>query len=204
MQRINRSLLLIGMLWCLVFNNWVLAAASEGNRGTALLERLKAEGTVLWFAKSEKACRVIKDGKIIASYQAVFGVNPQGDKVRQGDCKTPEGMFYIIEQERLFNHPYLGKKWFGLSYPDIGHAEQGLQKQLISAVEYQAIIQANNGKYPPPQNTALGGYIGIHGGREDLTRQGINWTEGCIAMLDEDLEKIYNQIDVGTAVYITK
>lgn len=158
---------------------------------------------VLVFKKSAHTLTVFKEGKAVKDYRAVFGVNPDGDKVRQGDNRTPEGVFYITDKERLGDHPYLGRKWFGISYPDIRHAERALNQSLISYDQYSAIVNANHEQAMPPQNTSLGGWIGIHGGREDLTEQGINWTEGCIAMLDKDLEELYSLVSPGTKVVIT-
>ena len=161
-----------------------------------------AEPMVLVIQKSAKTLTVYEAGKAIRHYRAVFGVNPDGNKVRQGDNRTPEGTFYITDKEALNNHPYLGKKWVGLSYPDVGHARRGLEQDLISSAQYEAIVRANAAHDMPPQNTALGGWIGIHGGREDLTDKGVNWTEGCVAMLDKDLEELYNVVQPGTKVII--
>lgn len=161
------------------------------------------DAMVLVIKKSAKTLTLYEQGKAIKDYRAVFGVNPDGNKVRQGDNRTPEGIFYITEKELLNNHPYLGRKWFGLSYPDVNHAQRGLAQSMISYDQYDAIIRANHNHDLPPQNTALGGWIGIHGGREELTSEGVNWTEGCIAMLDKDLEELYTVIKPGTKVIIT-
>lgn len=177
-----------------------------------LAERSAAEGRltgtqeplVLVFQKSTHKLTVYEEGKAVKGYVAVFGVNPDGDKVRQGDNRTPEGVYYITDKERLGEHPYLGRKWFGISYPNVDHAEQALNKSLISDAEYSAIVRACNAQAMPPQDTLLGGWIGIHGGREDLTKQGIDWTEGCIAMLDSDLEELFKIVTPGTKVVITK
>ena len=175
----------------------VVAAAPGG----ALAEA--QEGLVLLIKKSAHTLCVYREGKAVKEYLAVFGVNPDGDKVRQGDNRTPEGVFYITDKERLGENPILGRKWFGLSYPDIGHAERALNQALISYDQYSAIVSANNTQALPPQSTTLGGWIGIHGGREDLTREGVNWTEGCIAMLDKDLEELFQIVKPGTKVIIT-
>ena len=56
----------------------------------------------------------------------------------------------------------------------------------------------------PPQNTALGGYIGIHGlgNRDPAIHKKMNWTDGCIALTDEQIEQLAQWIDVGTRVVI--
>ena len=160
------------------------------------------EPFVLIISKSAHTLTLVKDGQAIKKYICVFGVNPDGDKLQQGDNRTPEGVFFITDKEKLGNHPYLGRTWMGLSYPAVSHAERAVRQNLINSEQYQAILAANRTGEMPPQNTRLGGWIGIHGGREDLTKQKINWTEGCIAMLDSDLEELYTLITPGTKVIV--
>lgn len=160
------------------------------------------EPVMLVISKSAHTLTLFKEGKPVKKYTCVFGVNPDGDKIQQGDNRTPEGIFFITDKEKLGNHPYLGRTWMGISYPAVSHAERAVSQALISPEQYQAIVAANRNGYLPPQNTRLGGWIGIHGGREDLTQQKIDWTEGCIAMLDSDLEELYAMIPAGTKVVI--
>lgn len=160
------------------------------------------QDTVVIVEKSVNKMTVFYQGKALKSFTVVSGVNDQGDKQRQGDNRTPEGRFFITEKERLNDHPYLGRKWLGLSYPDPVHAQRGIENNLINSNQYREIVRANEQKIQPPQNTALGGWIGIHGGREDLTKARINWTEGCLALQDADLEELYRLVDYGTPVVI--
>lgn len=194
-----RRFVLAGVLAILILTSQ--CAAGEAASGNVLAE--VQQGLVLLIKKSAHTLTVYQEGKAVKDYLAVFGVNPDGDKVRQGDNRTPEGVFYITDKESLGEDPYLGRKWFGLSYPDVSHAERALSQALISRDQYNAIVSANNAQDMPPQSTSLGGWIGIHGGREDLTRERINWTEGCIAMLDKDLEELFLLVKPGTKVVIT-
>ena len=68
---------------------------------------------------------------------------------------------------------------------------------LISRIEHDAIVKAIKKKKVPPQNTALGGEIYIHG-------QGAksDWTWGCIALENEDIAELYGVVEVGTPVAI--
>jgi len=172
---------------------------SHASPGTVAADQ---EPMLLVVSKSSHTLTLFKEGQVVKKYTCVFGVNPDGDKIQQGDNRTPEGTFYITEKEKIGDHPYLGHTWLGLSYPDVGHAERAVRQNLISADQYQAILDANRRGALPPQNTSLGGWIGIHGGRGDLTKEKINWTEGCIAMLDSDLEELYTFIQPGTKVII--
>lgn len=157
---------------------------------------------VVLVEKAANKMTVFYQGNPVKSFLCVSGVNPQGDKQRQGDNRTPEGQFFITEKDRLNDHPYLGRKWLGLSYPTPVHAQNGLENSLINSDQYNEIVGATAQKVLPPQNTALGGWIGIHGGREDLTKQGLNWTEGCLALQDADLEVLYSMVQYGTPVII--
>jgi len=157
---------------------------------------------VVLVEKSANKMTIFYQGNPLKSFLCVSGVNPQGDKQRQGDNRTPEGQFFITEKDRLNDHPYLGRKWLGLSYPTPVHAQKGLENSLINSDQYNEIVGAAAQKVLPPQNTALGGWIGIHGGREDLTKQGLNWTEGCLALQDADLEVLYSMVQYGTPVII--
>lgn len=199
MKKIWLIIYSIIMLFCsFSLSSPVAQAASEQE----LREITTQQDMVVLVEKSLNKMTVFYQGKPLKSFLCVSGVNTQGDKQRQGDNRTPEGQFFITDKERLDNDPYLGRKWMGISYPDAVHAQQALESQLISFNQYQEIIAANKEKVQPPQNTPLGGWIGIHGGREDLTKQSINWTEGCLAMQDKDLEELYGLVQYGTPIII--
>jgi murein L,D-transpeptidase YafK len=187
------------MLFCSFSLSSPVAQAASDQQ---LQEITAQQGMVVVVEKSLNKMTVFYQGKPLKSFLCVSGVNTNGDKQRQGDNRTPEGQFFITDKERLNDDPYLGRKWMGLSYPDTVHAQKALENNLIGLNQYQEIAAANEQKVQPPQNTPLGGWIGIHGGREDLTKQGINWTEGCLAMQDKDLEELYGLVQYGTPVII--
>lgn len=183
---------------------FIVPAAHAGIREDYIAEISSSGQTALVVEKSRKRVTLFLNGKNFKSYICVGGVNPDGDKQQRGDNRTPEGRFFITEKEPLDNHPYLGRKWLGLSYPSIKHAEKGLQKDLITYEQYQSIVRANTQQYLPLQYTDLGGAVGIHGGNDFLTRDGINWTEGCVALRDNDLDEVYELVSYGTPVYIVQ
>jgi murein L,D-transpeptidase YafK len=199
MKKIWLIICSIIMLFCsFSLSSPVAQAASDQE----LRETTTQQDMVVVVKKSLNKMTVFYQGKPLKSFLCVSGVNTQGDKQKQGDNRTPEGQFIITDKERLNDDPYLGRKWMGISYPDDVHAQKALENKLISFNQYQEIIAANEEKVQPPQNTPLGGWIGIHGGREDLTKQGINWTEGCLAMQDKDLEELYGLVQYGTPIII--
>ncbi|MCL6591097.1 MAG: L,D-transpeptidase [Firmicutes bacterium] len=154
-------------------------------------------------SKSRQVLDVYYQNQKWGSYHVELGDGGLGDKQMAGDHKTPEGIFYITEKSVL--NPadeYLGTRWMRLSYPNAEDAARGLQQGLISAAEYNQIIAALHQKQTPPQKTALGGGIGIHGG--DKPEFNPNWTWGCVGLSDRDIEEFFDNIPVGTTVLIQK
>lgn len=155
---------------------------------------------VVW--KSGYVVTLYKGLVPIKTYSAVFGKGyADGDKERMGDRRTPEGTFYICSM----NSSKRFYKFLGLSYPSLRHAEQGLQKGIITVREYTEIQKAIGERRQPPWETKLGGAVGIHGRMIDdpvarLTHQ--NWTDGCIALANADVDELYSLLSVGTPVTI--
>jgi murein L,D-transpeptidase YafK len=158
---------------------------------------------VIW--KSRYTVALYKGETPVKIYRAAFGKGyREGDKRRRGDKRTPEGEFYIC----TMNHSKRFYKFMGLSYPGLKHAEYGLQAGMISPFEYQRIKKACELRQPPPWETRLGGAVGIHGRtpvpgaapQPDLTA--MNWTDGCIALDNADVDEIFSVVSVGTPVTI--
>ncbi len=107
--------------------------------------------------KSENRLLLYDGDNLFREYQIGKGLG-DGAKVRQGDRKTPEGVYFIT-------HKQLSRftKFLGLSYPGIPDAEAGLKRKIISRSQYNAIVSAIERGQAPPQNTPLGGQVGIHG-----------------------------------------
>ena len=118
----------------------------------------------------------------------------------RGDNMTPLGRFHIthIERATAFH------RFVGLSYPDTKRAKSGRRQGDISERELQAIVAAHRRGKPPPQNTALGGRIGIHGlGNADpQLHETVNWTRGCVALTDRQIDKLLPWLQVGMMVEI--
>lgn len=118
----------------------------------------------------------------------------------QGDGRTPKGVFRIgwinpKSQYHLF---------FGLDYPTLDHAERAYDAAQIDFDTYYEISNAVLHGQTPPQNTRLGGYIGIHGlGNKDLrVHRTLNWTQGCVALTNEQIDQLARWVNVGTRVVI--
>lgn len=143
--------------------------------------------------KSERKLKVFDGEKLVKTYQIVLGSVPVGDKEIRGDGKTPLGKFYVFTKNNKSKF-YLS---LGVSYPSIDDAERGLRENLISQEEHDAILQAISEKKMPPQNTKLGGEIYIHSGGT-IT----DWTQGCIALRDEEMKEIFDAIPLGAKIEI--
>lgn len=157
---------------------------------------------VIW--KSQYTVTLYKGETPVKTYHAVFGRGYQdGDKRMEGDRRTPEGEFYIC----TMNPSKRFYKFMGLSYPGPQHAECGLRSRLISPREYARIKKALSERQPPPWETRLGGAVGIHGrmlDKESVSRSfsDVNWTDGCIALDNSDVDEIYSVVSLGTPVTI--
>jgi murein L,D-transpeptidase YafK len=123
--------------------------------------------------KKQRTLEVYDGGKLIKTFTMVLGFAPTGDKEVEGDGKTPEGEFYVFtKNDKSKFHLSLG-----LSYPSKADAARGLATGLITAAERDEIVSAIDKKKMPPQKTALGGEIYIHGGGIES-----DWTWGCVAL----------------------
>lgn len=143
--------------------------------------------------KSERRLDLQQDGKNVKTYRIGLGNNPTGAKLRQGDGRTPEGTFYVcVKNPKSRFHLSLG-----LSYPTPADAARGLEENLITQAQHDAIVAAHKKHMTPPWNTALGGEVFIHG-----CGSGSDWTLGCIALDDADMTELFAKIPAGTPVEI--
>ena len=165
---------------------------SREPRDTGALS-LPLESPRILVKKAERKLFLYSGNKLVRTYRIGLGLSPVGDKVRQGDRRTPEGDFYIFTKNDKSAF-YLS---LGISYPNVAHANRGLRDNLINRAQYDTIIQALASRKAPPQGTKLGGDIYIHG-----NGAGSDWTWGCVALENQDIRELFNAVDVGTPVTI--
>lgn len=130
--------------------------------------------------KEKRIMKVFHKNKMQKEYRVALGFSPQGPKENVGDGKTPEGS-YLISQKNPQSRYHLSLK---ISYPNA----QDLQRSKTKM-------------------GALGGDIMIHGLRNDLAWIGRfhvlrDWTLGCIAVTNAEIEELYAAVPVGTRVDI--
>lgn len=143
--------------------------------------------------KAARLLRLYEAGRLVKTYRVALGTSPIANKEREGDRATPEGTYFIC----LKNPQSQFHLSLAISYPGPADAERGLKAGLISAQEHQAILQAAANHQPPPWNTALGGEVFVHGGGSAP-----DWTWGCVALEDADIEELYARVPVGTPITI--
>jgi hypothetical protein len=182
---------------------------SFGQDTLPLSDTLSLYDTLLIASKTDYRMKLYAKGILLKTYHIALGQEPFGPKQRQGDNKTPEGVYKIIQKSRgpFYGDysQYLGVAWMRLNYPNNADAINGFKKGLITEAQKNAIIKANNEGKEPPKNTTLGGGIGIHGWYGSWPgddRQNLTW--GCISMQNKDLDDIYGRVPLGTTIIIRK
>ena len=157
---------------------------------------------ILVIDKAKKDLVVFMDGRQVAQFPAAFGIDPDSDKYKAFDCATPEGLYFITHKKAKSRFHRL----LGISYPNPAKAEKGLAEGVISLKEYRTIQKA----LQKPGAGALqyrsgGAGIAIHGGGVfrsfDKARER-DWTRGCIALNNPDMEKLFNFCRSGDPVVI--
>ncbi|HBL58438.1 MAG TPA: hypothetical protein DDZ80_07950 [Cyanobacteria bacterium UBA8803] len=122
----------------------------------------------------------------LKSYPVVFGSNPVDDKLKEGDKRTPEGLFKIQD---LYPHP-TWSKFLWLDYPTRESWQKHFQAKIAGKIHWR---------------DRIGGEIGIHGvpkGADSLINEQSNWTWGCISLKNKDVDELYRVVQQGTEVEI--
>jgi len=150
---------------------------TEGpNLHPAAYEETSPEITGILIKKADREMVLVSHGRRMRYYNVDLGFEPEGDKRIQGDGRTPEGTYRINRKNPQSNF-FLS---IGLDYPN-----------ARDIAEARAL-----GKAP-------GGDIFIHGqGRWGRNRSGTDWTEGCIAITDDEMKEVFRLVQIGTPVTI--
>ncbi len=153
--------------------------------------------------RSSYTLKLYDDTILIKSYRANFGRNVSIPKSKAGDLATPVGN-YIICRIDTANKYY---KFFQINYPNPDDASEALRKGVITQVQFDTLMYDNKNGICPDPNTPLGGNIGIHGiGRLNYIFRYLpfnyNWTDGSIALSNENIDELYSVVRKGTKVVI--
>lgn len=164
---------------------------------------LASDAIELVVVRSEHQLIVMKKGVTLRTFKVAFGSGGKKAKLRSGDHTTPKGR-YKISKVRDSSRFHM---FMQLNYPNMNDAKRALKNHTITRTQYRDILDAHYSGRLPPQNTALGGAIGLHGiGVETKDKieihQIADWTQGCIAMRNHEIEELNRYIDVGTTISI--
>jgi murein L,D-transpeptidase YafK len=172
----------------------------EIDTGVPLLP-VNADETWLHIDLSTRGLLVFRGDQVIQRYSHVAIGQNGADRIRfQGSKVTPTGTFRVdrINRQSRF------KLFFGIDYPNPAVASEALAGGLISPQEAARIKHHYARHQASLPSTSLGGHIGIHGlgGRSASIHERLDWTEGCIALTDQQIVELSRWIDVGTQVVI--
>lgn len=148
---------------------------------SALAQRQKyPQADQIIVLKSARILRLYHQGRVIMEYRVALGGEPVGPKEKHGDHKTPEGA-YIISAKNAHSQFHLA---LHISYPNTQDRERA--RRLGVSPGGDIMIHGL-----PPAAAALGA----------LHRQ-MDWTDGCIAVTNQEIEEIWRLVPVGTKVEI--
>jgi murein L,D-transpeptidase YafK len=125
--------------------------------------------------KADRKMYLLHNDRVLKKYDVALGFNPTGHKQFEGDGRTPEGTYYI-DRRNPNSQFHLS---VGISYPR----------------PEDRLFASSMGKSP-------GGDIFIHGRSNFEGRNRGDWTHGCIAVTDKEMEMVYAMIKDGTTIHI--
>lgn len=171
----------------------VVVVGNAASVSIDLPKRLELSAPRVVVLKSTRKLYLFDGSSLVRTYDIALGFAPVGQKLMEGDGRTPLGKFRICTR----NPESAYHLFMGIDYPDPPAALRALRKGMISAGEYSEIVDANQNTRCPLWGSSLGGGIGIHG-HGTLT----DWTAGCIAMNDADVEELFSVLRLGDSVEI--
>ena len=163
----------------------------------------KLENVYLIIDKTGYRIELYSNRILVKTYKAVFGKNSGTIKSSAEDNITPIGDYKICAIDTLNKY----HKFFHLNYPNEHDAAEALKQKYIFDDEFNAIILSAKKNECPPKETKLGAEIGIHGiGTYNIIFRNLpfsfNWTNGSIAISNENIDELYSVVNVGTPVKI--
>jgi len=171
----------------------------------AMLENgfTKLEDVNILIDRKKFTLELYEGNVLIKSYRASFGRNLSDKKKLAGDGATPVGEYKVCEI--IPQHKYY--KFIKINYPNLDDASEALRKGIITQREFDRLKFEFYYGDCTSDDTALGGNIGIHGiGRLNFFFKNLpfvfNWTDGSIALSNENIDELLSVIKVGTKIVI--
>jgi murein L,D-transpeptidase YafK len=136
--------------------------------------------TAIVVDKAARRLTLLRDGQPLRSYAVALGRRPQGHKLQEGDARTPEGA-YAIDFKNARSRFHLSVR---VSYPNADDRESARRRGV------------------PP-----GGDIMVHGLPNGLgwlggLHRAFDWTDGCVAVTNAEMEEIWRLVEIGTTIEI--
>lgn len=147
----------------------------------SISESKKHKNYCIIIDKYARSCALYKNGKMIHTLDIELGKNWMGDKLQQGDKSTPEGIYRVVRKKSNGETKYY--KALLLDYPTEVDKKRFFQNKKNRVIK---------------QNAHIGNLIEIHGNGG----KGIDWTDGCIALDDNDMDILFANCTTGTNVTI--
>jgi murein L,D-transpeptidase YafK len=155
-------------------------------------------GVDVWKAERAMVLTCARGAQV--RWTTAIGREPRGTKMLTGDLRTPEGRYRIVgnlEPSRF--HGFIP-----IDYPSPEDADRAVSDGRLSTADHARIAAAHQRGEMPPADTPLGGGIGIHGEGERWRgeSESLDWTYGCLAITDAQLEFLAQRVSVGVMVEI--
>lgn len=172
--------IVIGFSLAIITSTSVIAAESTSENKQAMPTSIIIDK--VFVDKSARTLQLLSDDKVIKSYHIALGGNPIGHKQQQGDQRTPVGN-YILDYKNEKSGYY---RSIHVSYPNT--ADKARAKS---------------------RGVSAGGDIMIHGQKNGFGAFGIlnqqrDWTEGCMAVSNDEMDEIMAAVKIGTAIEIVE
>lgn len=172
----------------------------------ALLEKglIKLNEVSLIVDKKNYRIELYSDKILVKTYKAAFGKNSGTLKISASDNVTPIGDYKICAIDTISRY----HKLLHLNYPNEQDAAEALKQNYINTDEFSTIMLAVKKNECSPKETKLGAEVAIHGiGTYNIIFKNLpfsfNWTNGSIAVSNENIDELYSVVKLGTPVKIT-
>ncbi len=130
--------------------------------------------------KSKRQLQLLRAGKVLRTYRIALGDNPKGHKRQEGDEKTPEGA-YVLDWRNPNSRYY---KSIHISYPNAQDQQQARRRGVSPGGDI--MVHGRNGPTVLP----------------DGTWKWKDWTDGCIAVTNTEMDEIWKMVKNGTPIHI--
>ena len=172
--------IVIGFSLAIIISTSVIAAESTSENKQAMPTNIMIDK--VFVDKSARTLQLLSDDKVIKSYHIALGGNPIGHKRQQGDQRTPVGNYKLDYKNEKSGY----YRSIHISYPNT--ADKARAKS---------------------RGVSAGGDIMIHGQKNGFGAFGIlnqqrDWTEGCMAVTNDEMDEIMAAVKIGTAIEIVE